>query len=110
MKIEKIKFERTGGFAGIRLAAEIEMDELPEEQRREILGMLDEMDFEEFSDKPASEVSFPDGFVYAISVESEKREYCIVTDESALPADMQPLVEILESITKRRMRKNKHSG
>ncbi|MCK7520373.1 MAG: hypothetical protein MZV64_23165 [Ignavibacteriales bacterium] len=73
MKIEKIKFERTGGSAGIRLAAEIEMDELSEEQRREILEMLDEMDFEELSDKFTSEVSFPDGFVYAISVESEKR-------------------------------------
>lgn len=110
MKIEKIKFERTGGFAGIRLAAEIEMDELPEEQRHEILELLDEMDFEELSDKLTGAVSFPDGFAYAISVESEKREYRIVTDESALPADMQPLVEILESITKRRMRKNKRSA
>ena len=107
MKIEKIKFERTGGFAGIRLAAEIEMDELPEEQRREILEMLDDMDFEELTDKITGEISFPDGFVYAISIESEKREYRIVGGESTLPADMQPLVEILESITKRRMRKNR---
>lgn len=110
MKIEKIKFERTGGFAGIRLAAEIEMDELPEEQRHEILELLDEMDFEELSDKLTGAVSFPDGFAYAISVESEKREYRIVTDESALPADMQPLIEILEGITKRRMRKNRRSA
>lgn len=110
MKIEKIKFERTGGFAGIRLAAEVEMDELPEDQRREILELLDEMDFEELSDKYDGEISFPDGFVYAISVESEKREYRIVAGESALPADMQPLIEILENITKRKMRKNKRSG
>lgn len=110
MKIDKIKFERTGGFAGIRLAAEVEMDELPDDQRREILELLDEMDFEELSDKYDGEISFPDGFVYAISVESQKREYRIVAGESALPADMQPLIEILENITKRKMRKNKHSG
>jgi len=109
MKIEKIKFERSGGFAGIRLAADIEMDELPEEQRREILGLLDEMDFEELTDKFTSEVSFPDGFVYAISVESEKKEYRLVAGESALPDNMLPLVEILESITKRRMRRNRRN-
>lgn len=105
MKIEKIKFERTGGFAGIRLAAEIKVEELPEEQRHEILEMLDEMDFEELSGKLTGKISFPDGFVYAISVESEKREYQIVAGESALPANMQPLIEILETITKRQMRK-----
>jgi hypothetical protein len=109
MRIEKIKFERTGGFAGIRLAADIEMDELPEEQRREILDVLDEMDFEELSDKFTSGISFPDGFVYAISVESEKREYRLVAGESALPDDVQPLIEILESITKRRMRRNRRN-
>lgn len=110
MKIEKIKFERTGGFAGIRLAAEIEMDELPEDQRREILDLIDDMDFEELSEKSAGEISFPDGFVYAISVESDKREYRIVAGESAMPADMQPLVEILENIAKRKMRKSRRSG
>lgn len=110
MKIDKIKFERTGGFAGIRLAAEVEMDELPEDQRREILELLDDMDFEELADKYNSEISFPDGFVYAISVESEKREYRIVGGESTLPADMQPLIEILENIAKRKMRKSRRSG
>lgn len=110
MKIKKIKFERSGGFAGIRLAADIEMDELPEEQRHEILELLDEMDFEELFDKPANEISFPDGFVYSISVESQDKEYRIVAGESALPADMEPLIEILERITKRQMRKSRRSG
>lgn len=107
MKIDKIKFERTGGFAGIRLAADIEMDDLPEDQRKEILELLDELDFEELPKKLTREAPVADGFVYSISVVSGKREQKIVAGESALPADMQPLVEILESITKRQMRKKR---
>ena len=45
MHIKRIKFERTGGFAGIRLAADIEVDELPEDEKHKILELLDEVDF-----------------------------------------------------------------
>ncbi len=105
MKVEKIKFERSGGFAGIRLAADIEVDDLPEDQKKEILELLDEMDFEELPKKLAGKLPVPDEFVYSIIVESEKREYKVMAGESALPKDMQPLIEILESAAKRRMRK-----
>ncbi|HSO12482.1 MAG TPA: protealysin inhibitor emfourin [Anaerolineales bacterium] len=107
MKIEKIKFERSGGFAGIRLAAEIEVNELPEDQKKEILELLDELDFEELPAKLGSKMPVPDEFVYSIVVESDEREYKVLAGESALPSEMQPLIEILESITKRQMRKNK---
>lgn len=107
MKIEKIKFERSGGFAGIRLAAEIEVNELPEDQKKEILELLDELDFEELPAKLGGKMPVPDEFVYSIVVESDEREYKVLAGESALPSEMQPLIEILESITKRQMRKNK---
>lgn len=105
MKIDKIKFERTGGFAGIRLAAEIKMDDLPEDQRKEIVELLDEMDFEKLPGRLAGTTPMPDGFVYSIAVEADKHEYKVIAGESALPDEMQPLIEILETITKRQMRK-----
>ena len=105
MYIEKIKFERTGGFAGIRLAAEIKMDDLPEDQKREIIELLDEVDFNEISEKFTDEKPIPDEFVYSITVNSREKEYQVVAGESALPNDLQPLLEILENITKRQMRK-----
>lgn len=105
MQVEKIKFERTGGFAGIRLTAEIEVNDLPEDQKNEILELLDETEFEELPAKLAGRMPVPDEFVYSISVESEKRKYSIVSGESALPDDMQPLIQILESIAKKQMRK-----
>jgi hypothetical protein len=105
MYIERIKFERTGGFAGIRLAADIEVDELPDDQKREIIELLDEMDFDELPKKLSDKMPLPDEFVYSITVVSSKKEYKVLTGESAMPDKMQPLLEILESMAKRQMRK-----
>ena len=104
MYIERIKFERTGGIAGIRLAAEIEVNSLPEEQKKEIIELLDELDFEELPSKVAGKMAVPDEFVYSVIVESGEREYQILAGESALPSDIQPLIELLERIAKRQMR------
>ncbi|MDL1910380.1 hypothetical protein FBQ81_06750 [Chloroflexi bacterium CFX6] len=105
MKFEKIGFERSGGFAGIRLAAEIVANDLPEDQMREISDLLDEMDFEELPAKLANRMPLPDEFVYSIVVESGDQKYEVMAGESALPGEMQPLIEILEGIAKQRMRK-----
>ncbi|HSM70014.1 MAG TPA: protealysin inhibitor emfourin [Anaerolineales bacterium] len=116
MHIEKIKFERTGGFAGIRIAAEIEMDDLPDDQKNEILELLDQADFEELAEKSAEymPMSMPDGFVYDITVIAceeeevdDEEEYRLVTGESSLPDDLLPLIEILERIAKKQMRNRK---
>lgn len=107
MKFERIKFERTGGFAGIRLTAEIEADNMPEDQRNEISELLDEADFEELPEKLAGKMPVPDEFVYAITVEVEQKEYRVLAGESALPTDVQPVLEILERIAKRQMRDRK---
>ena len=105
MFIEKIKFERTGGFAGIRIAADITMDELPDDQKREIIDLLDEADFDELPEKLSGKMPVPDEFVYSIVVNSREKEYQVVAGESALPNDLQPLIEILERIAKKQMRK-----
>jgi hypothetical protein len=107
MKFERIKFERTGGFAGIHLTAEIESDDLSEDQRNEVSELLDEADFEDLPEQLAGRMPIPDEFVYAITVEYKQEEYKVLAGESALPADMRPLLEILERIAKKQMRRKK---
>ncbi|HKI54808.1 MAG TPA: protealysin inhibitor emfourin [Anaerolineales bacterium] len=107
MYVKKIHFERTGGFAGIRLAAEIEVNELPDDQKHEILELLDEMDFDELPEKPGNKMPIPDEFFYSVTVESDSREYKVSGGESSLPQDMAPLLDILGSITKQKMRERK---
>ena len=105
MSIEKIKFERTGGFAGIRIAAEIEMDDLPDDQKEEIVNLIDTADFYGLSEKLSGKMPIPDEFVYAITVNSREEEHQVIAGESSLPDDFQPLIEILMRIAKNEMRK-----
>jgi hypothetical protein len=105
MNIKRIKFERTGGFAGIRLAADIEVNELPEDEKHKILELLDEVDFDELPEKLSKKMPIPDEFVYSITVVSDTKEYNVLAGESSMPDDMQPLLEILGGITKKQMRK-----
>jgi hypothetical protein len=105
MYIKKINFERSGGFAGIRLVAEIEMDDLPDDQKNEILKILDEADFDELPEKLSGKMPMPDEFVYLIKVNNDEKEHHVLTGESSLPGDLQPLIEILERMAKTQMRK-----
>lgn len=105
MYIKKIKFERTGGFAGIRLAANIEINELPDDQKRELLKLIDEADIDEIPDTLAKNASAPDEFTYNIIFITDDIEHTIMVGDSSLPEDIQPLIQQLEKITKTQMRK-----
>ena len=106
MDVERIKFERTGGFAGMRLAADIELDDLPEEQAHALEEMLDDLDFAELSERLTSKPSMPDEFTYKITVETEKGKHTIVTGDTSAPEKMQELLQMLNRIARKHARKN----
>jgi hypothetical protein len=105
MDVKRIKFERTGGFAGIRLAADIDLDGLPREQADQLRELLDEVNFDELPEKLMKGNQVPDGFTYSITVESEKGEHTVTTSDTSAPAKMQPLLELLYQIARQRARK-----
>ena len=105
MNVERIKFERTGGFAGIRFAADFEPGELPVEQSRELLDLLDDIDFDELPEKLTGKTPVPDGFTYSITVETKKGRHTVVTGESSAPEKMQELLQLLNRIARNQMRK-----
>ncbi len=107
MYIKRIKFERSGGFAGIRFAADFELDDLPKDQAHQILELLDEMDFDELPENLTAENNVADGFSYTITVESDKKQHTVSTDESSAPKKMEPLLEILTQIAKQQARNKK---
>lgn len=107
MSIERIKFERTGGFAGIRFAADIDMNDLPEDEKNKITEILEDVNFKELPQKVSGKMPIPDEFVYSITVETEEKEYSILSGESALPDQMQPLLDMLMQTAKKQMRNKK---
>ncbi len=101
MDIERIKFERTGGFANMRLAADLELGDFSDEQLETLRGLLDDLDFAELPEQLMSESSASDQFTYTITVEAEKWQHTVVTGDSSADEKMQELLELLN----RQMRK-----
>jgi hypothetical protein len=107
MEAKRIKFERTGGFANIRFAADIELDEMPHDQAEHILELLDELDFDKLPEQIPGNQQLRDGFLYSITVVTDKREQTVTTTDMAAPPKMEPLLEILMQIAKQQARNKK---
>ena len=105
MHVERIKFERTGGFAGMRIAADIEPDKLSEEQSQALLDVLDALDFPGLPEQLMGDSSMPDQFTYTITVEAEDWKHTVVTGDSSAPAKMQELLQMLDRIARKRLRR-----
>jgi len=106
MDVERIKFERTGGFAGMRIAADFELSDLPEEQAHTLAELLDDLDFAELPEQLLSDSSMSDQFSYTITVETEKWKHTIVTGDSSAPEKMQELLQMLNQIARKQARKH----
>jgi hypothetical protein len=105
MELDRIKFERTGGFAGLHIHADFELDDLSEEQLLKLTDLLDELDFAELPEQLSSNSETPDEFTYTITVESEKWSHTVVTGDSSADEKMQELLEILNRLARKKMRK-----
>jgi len=104
MEVQRIKYERTGGFTGMRIAADIEPDDLPEDQARTLLDLLDDMDFNELPEHLMN-ASGADQFTYTVTVETKKWEHTVITGDSSAPEKLQELLELLNRVARKKMMK-----
>jgi hypothetical protein len=88
-----IAFLRSGGFAGIRIACEINTETLPPEEARQLEEYVDAANFFELPEVLRS--SGADQLQYKISVEKDGRMHAIVADERAVPPSLSPLIKRL---------------
>jgi len=103
--IKHIAFERSGGFANIRFAAEFELDDLPDDQAHQLKELFDDLDFDELPSQFNEHGNMADGFTYIITVESGKGTHTVTASDTSAPEKMQPLLELLVKITKQKARK-----
>jgi hypothetical protein len=101
MQVQRIKYERTGGFAGMRIATDFKPDDLPEEQVRTLLDLLDDMDFTEMPENLIDD-SMPDQFTYKITVETTKHEHTVIAGDASAPEKMQELFKLLDRIARKK--------
>ena len=104
MQVERIKFERTGGFAGMRIAADLKLDDLPDEQAHTISELLDDLDFRELPASLVKEEGMADQFTYTITVETKKWEHTVITGDVSAPEKLQELLQLLNRLARTQKR------
>ncbi len=96
----QIKYERSGGFAGMIVAAVINVEDLPEEQRESLFELLDEADFHELPARILPASPGADQFTYIIEVDGKKGHHSVMTTDSAMPEKLRPLVDLLGQLAR----------
>ena len=99
----KISFERTGGFAGMRVAVTVELDSLPEPEAAALRKLITDSDFFNITEVHAGQ-AIPDGFQYALTIEGDGEHRTIRMTDAAIPDKLRPLLEDLSSRARRQPR------
>jgi hypothetical protein len=102
MEVERIRFERTGGFAGMTIARDLKLDDLSDEQAQTLSELLDDLDFEELPEQLTGADPMPDQFTYTITVETRRGEHTVTTGDASAPEKMQELLELLNRLARKK--------
>ena len=82
--------------------ADFEPRDLPEEQSRPLLELLDRMDFDELPEDLTGNPAHPDQFTYTITVKTDEGEHTVVVGDASAPDEMQELMRMLDRIARKR--------
>jgi hypothetical protein len=97
----KITFVRSGGFAGMRLALDLDTADLPAHEAAQLLQLIDEArgDLHDASNSRAA----PDRFEYRLAFDLEHGERVAHTlCEPEVPDSVRPLIEQLTYLARRK--------
>jgi hypothetical protein len=93
----RILFERTGGFAGMKLRRMLDSSELPPPEAKVLERLLRRSRFFDLPQELESSSSGADRFHYRVTVETEQGSRTVEAGEAAVPASMRPLLQWLEA-------------
>jgi hypothetical protein len=96
----QVRFERSGGIAGMPTVRRIDSESLSEKKRADLRNLIDRAGFfglpEEIPGSPR-----PDEFLYTITIEIDGRRHTVRTTDTAAPEQLKPLIEWLNEMVKR---------
>lgn len=97
-----IQFERSGGFAGLRLTAALDSDTLSSDDAATLRALIHAASFFDLPAKHEKAQSGADRFQYKVTVEIDNRRHAIEIDESVAPPSLRPLLNWLTEKAKPR--------
>jgi hypothetical protein len=82
----RLALKRSGGIAGLTLRAEVETEELPEEEARELRELVRRADIESLAERGSGPPRGADRFQYDVAVEDgDRRAHAVVSAEEVPP-------------------------
>jgi len=96
-----ILFERTGGFAGLKLKASIDAESLPPQQARRLQKLLQQSRFFELPLRLEATAPRPDRLQYRLTIENNNCVHTVHASEDAIPAEMRPLLDWLTATARK---------
>jgi hypothetical protein len=96
----KIRFARSGGFAGLTTRLELNPARLPSQERAEIEKLIHDSRFFDLRAQPAP--TAPDAFQYDLEIEDEGKSHHLIVGETAVPASLRPLIDKLVEVARRK--------
>ena len=91
----RIDYERTGGFAGMRLAATIDTAALPADQVSMLQGLVDAAHFFDLPALIPAPANAADQFHYRVTIEAEGKRHAVDVGESSASPALQALLQQL---------------
>ncbi len=92
-----IAFKRSGGFIGQGMRLELDLNQLPAQDARNIVRLIEQAGF--FNLPENSIVKFnPDEYQYTITVDVGIISHTVRTNDTTMPVSLRPLVEELSSL------------
>ena len=83
-----VRFQRTGGLAGIKIAVDTDTDELSPAQGEMVRALLAAPD----SQPPPRAPGAPDRFTYELTIDDGRQQRLLRWPETAVPDDVRPLI------------------
>jgi hypothetical protein len=92
----RLFFERTGGFAGVKLQRSFDSDDLPPGDARRLGALLRQARFFDLPPElKSSSLPGPDRFHYKLTIENETGIRTVEASEASVPTEMRPLIDWL---------------
>jgi hypothetical protein len=95
----RIQFTRSGGLSGLLTQVQLDLGELPDDERAELEHLVEDARF--FAQPSRQRGPRPDAFQYIIVVERGDERHEVLADERAMAAELRPLVERLTRLARR---------
>jgi hypothetical protein len=93
-----IDFLRTGGFAGMRLAASVSTNALPEDQATHLKQLIGKAGFFDLPERLVPVSPGPDRFEYKVTITDQSKAHSVEVHEAAAPESLRPLLDYLTTL------------